>query len=116
MSNLHLDTRYKRFINHFELYERIPMKCETVLPDEGFEMREVVLTAHGDSFKVYCLAKDNPERKSRISHRVFVVCACGKDIPFGRMGQHFNARPCREKRKELFEASRERFIDKFGTD
>ncbi len=33
------------------------------------------------------------------SHRIFVKCACGKDVPAGRLAQHLKFRRCFQKQK-----------------
>jgi hypothetical protein len=72
------------WLQHHELYKLVPMKSKTILPDEGFGPRDIEMSP-GLTFPVYC----NP--KTDGSHRVMVKCSCGKDIPFGRMGQHYRA-------------------------
>jgi hypothetical protein len=73
------------FYHYSQVYKQIPMKCATVLPDEGFGNRYIRLSdTPGFSFYVYC------KPKGKGSHRLFVKCDCGRDIPFGRMGQHWN--------------------------
>jgi hypothetical protein len=63
------------------------MKVQTVLPDDGFEPRSIVLRDDLPPFMVYC--KPKPLPGVRWGHRVMVKCTCGRDIPFGRMCQHY---------------------------
>lgn len=91
--------KFGRFIQTWSLYEKIPMKVgkkgkrsSSVLPDEGFDWREVNLLEKGYAyFPVMCLpARHDGQRK----HRVLAMCRCQRVVPFGRMGQHRNA--CRQ--------------------
>jgi hypothetical protein len=77
-----------RFICAWQMYKRIPMKATSILPDEGFPPRHVEITEDTKmSFRVYC--KPKPKPGQRWGHRIMVECTCGKDVPFGRMSQHF---------------------------
>lgn len=83
-----------RFIQTWKMYERIPMKSTSILPDEGFEARPVELAEPNKAgqsliLPVYC--KPKPAVGVRWGHRVMVMCDCGKHVPFGRMGQHYPA-------------------------
>lgn len=40
--------------------------------------------------------------RGRSKHRLFVVCACGRNIPFGRIGQHGKA--CTSFRRKYAQA------------
>jgi hypothetical protein len=76
--------RGMRFHQAWKMYDLIPMKHKSILPDEGFATRDVDITGNGMIMPVYCKPKGKGSK-----HRVFVICDCGRDIPFGRMGQHF---------------------------
>lgn len=89
-----------RFIQAWKMYDLIPMKSKSILPDDGFDIRPVEimeqrrendLTIQERTFEVYCLPKPN---KGWAKHRVMVICDCGKHVPFGRMGQHFAKPTC----------------------
>lgn len=75
------------WLQAWQLYDLIPMKVKTVLPDEGFDPRPIVLKSDLPAFQVYC--KPKPKPSERWGHRVMVICTCGKHVPFGRMNQHF---------------------------
>lgn len=79
-------TRF-RWYHNWQVYAQLPMKHTSVLPDEGFEAREVELTYDGDKFMVMCLPKS--QQVGHWGHRVMVLCECNRQIPFGRMGQHY---------------------------
>jgi hypothetical protein len=74
------------WIQHEDLYKLVPMKSSSVLPDEGFEPRPIVLKENLPPFMVSCVPKALTPRQT---HRVLVHCTCGRKIPFGRMTQHF---------------------------
>lgn len=89
-----------RFIQAWKMYDLIPMKSKSILPDEGFDTRSLVimeddrnhsLTEMERTFSVYCLPKPN---KGYAKHRVMVICDCGRHVPFGRMGQHWAKPTC----------------------
>jgi hypothetical protein len=69
------------------MYERIPMKNKSILPDEGFAARNVVISDDGLVMPVSC--KPKPKPGEWWGHRVMVHCGCNREIPFGRMGQHW---------------------------
>lgn len=73
---------YAHWLQNGQLYQLLPMKCKTRLPDEGFQPMPIELKP-GLTFDVYC------EGPNRGKHRIFAVCHCGRHIPFGRMGQHY---------------------------
>ena len=75
-----------RWHQTWQLYDLIPMKGKSVLPDEGFPARPVVLNSAGQTFLVYCKPKPN---KGYAKHRVMAICDCGRHVPFGRMHQHY---------------------------
>jgi hypothetical protein len=81
-----------RFIQHHTLYERIPMKSSSVLPDEGFGEMTLELS-DGLTFQVYCNPRSE-QTYAPVKHRVMVICSCGKHVPFGRMGQHYRIGKC----------------------
>lgn len=65
----------------YKIYPLLKMKCQSVLPDEGFEPEEHL----GRMWK--CLPK--PEPKGRWGHRLLATCHhCGLYYPFGRLNQH----------------------------
>lgn len=76
-----------------EMYRVIPMKNVSILPDEGFEVRQLDVASkwngHPYTLPVYC--KPKPAAGVRWGHRVFAICNCGKHVPFGRLNQHFKA-------------------------
>lgn len=72
------------FFKHvWQVYELLPMKAVSRLPDEGFGDRPIVLRDDLPPFQVMCL----PPRGGR--HRLMVTCICNRMIPLGRMGQHW---------------------------
>jgi hypothetical protein len=75
----------------WKLYDQVPMQAKSKLPDEGFEPRYLELT-EGLWFPVSC--KPKPALGVRWGHRVMVKCGCGRDIPFGRMTQHYSEAEC----------------------
>jgi hypothetical protein len=83
-----------RWKQAWALYAEIPMQAKSKLPDEGFDTKLVQLTP-GKWFGVYC--KPKPAPGVRWGHRVMVRCPCGRDIPFGRMTQHWLAETCDAK-------------------
>ena len=86
-----------RFIQAWQMYNRIPMKSKSILPDEGFEPRRVILCDEtGDGWNVYCKPKPGT---GYAKHRVMVVCDCHRHIPFGRMGQHY--RKCKATTEDV---------------
>jgi hypothetical protein len=66
------------------------MKNKTILPDEGFDSMHVVVGKDAEvgnvRMNVKCKPKGNDGKRS---HRVMIECLCGREIPFGRMHQHF---------------------------
>ena len=79
-----------RFYQNWQLYPQLPMAGERKLPDEGFEPRvvNIGMADYGPvNMEVWC--KPKPKEGEQWGHRVMVKCACGRDIPFGRMGQHW---------------------------
>lgn len=85
-----------RFAQAYQMYDRIPMKSATILPDEGFDARWVNvldsrMESEGMKMLVYCLPKPN---KGYAKHRVMVICDCGRHVPFGRMSQHYRKPTC----------------------
>jgi hypothetical protein len=94
------DYEMARFIQAWKMYDLIPMKSKSILPDEGFDTRSLVimeddrnhsLTEMERAFPVYCLPKPN---QGYAKHRVMVICDCGKHVPFGRMHQHWAKPTC----------------------
>jgi hypothetical protein len=72
--------------NHFTLYPLLGLTPGQHLPDEGFVKKL-------GRFEVFCVPKIcQIDTKSRSKHRIFVKCDCGKEVPFGRMGQHVKGR------------------------
>lgn len=84
---------YRNWLQAWKLYDLVPMGAKSRLPDEGFPPRPITLTNTGLVFDVWC--KPKPLPGVRWGHRVMVKCYCGKDIPFGRMCQHYPACPAR---------------------
>ena len=76
-----------RWFQAYKVYPQLPMKHQSVLPDEGFSRRLIQLNTDRQLFPVSCY----PKGKGK--HRVVVHCTCGREIPFGRMGQHLPHRP-----------------------
>ena len=85
-----------RFKQAWKMYPLLPME-KGKLPDAGFGVRTLEI---GDGnwsvpsdFQVYCkprVIQANPSWKNKSSkHRVYVICDCGRHVPFGRMGQHY---------------------------
>jgi hypothetical protein len=97
-----------RFAQAWELYERIPMKGISVLPDEGFAPRTVNIARRGSPdqprppiyMPVRCRPKPQPGK--RWGHRLLVQCDCGQEVPIGRMVSHAPACP---KFQALYPAS-----------
>jgi hypothetical protein len=85
-----------RWHQTWKLYDLIPMKSKSILPDEGFAPRPIPLNSAQQVFQVYCKPKPAP-RTSWAKHRVFAICDCGRHVPFGRMGQHYTIK-CSEGR------------------
>lgn len=80
-----------RWYQTWKMYPQLPMKQASVLPDEGFAPRLMPVGEYRDgavlSMVVSC--KPKPQPGVRWGHRVMVHCDCGKQVPFGRMNQHF---------------------------
>lgn len=88
-----------RFAHTWKMYDRIPMKTKSILPDEGFGSRMVDISGSDTVMyqrPVYCLPKPN---KGYAKHRVMVICECGTHVPFGRMHQHYGKPTCLEAQK-----------------
>jgi hypothetical protein len=98
------------FFQASEVYPQIAMKHKTVLPDEGFESRRMVVHGNGLMLDVYCKPR-NPSnepnqwgyRRRDSSHRVIAWCPCGREIPFGRLGQHMKACDLLRDRKRMYD-------------
>lgn len=75
-----------RWFQNHEVYAQIyNMKHKTILPDEGFGKRVIRLTDDLERlFIVSCKPKDKGSK-----HRLMVHCDCAREIPFGRMHQHY---------------------------
>lgn len=72
----------QRFHQNGVLYTKLPMKHVSALPDDGFPVMNVEVGP--DLVRpVYC------KPKGKGSHRVIVICDCGKHVPFGRMNNHY---------------------------
>jgi hypothetical protein len=91
-----------------DMYKQIPMKGVSILPDDGFPLTKLRVHGNGLELWVYCKPK-NPQgelnrwgyRRRIPSHRVIAMCPCGKQIPFGRLGQHMPAcEPLRDAKRE----------------
>lgn len=83
-----------RFLQSYKLYEMLPMKQSSILPDEGFAPRALCLTTdrwnqNHDAVVLPVSCKPKPAPGTRWGHRVMVHCSCGRLIPFGRMCQHW---------------------------
>jgi len=78
---------YVQFYQTRKMYAQLPMKAVSVLPDEGFPPRPAYISDQLPAFMIEC--KPKPAPGTRWGHRVMVRCTCGRDIPFGRMNQHW---------------------------
>lgn len=78
-----------QFKQAWELYPKLPMDRVSHLPEDGFDWMEVNLLSRGYAyFPLKCLARNVHGAKS---HRLIAKCRCGREVPFGRMGQHRKA-------------------------
>ncbi len=48
----------------------------------------------------------NPAAPRKRPHRIFVQCACGKEIPAGRLAQHLKFMRCYARRDAMVKAAR----------
>lgn len=81
------------FVQAWHLYpilkERGLMKAVSVLADEGG-----VTEINGVNILILSKKQAQEEaarRKQPFIHRVYARCDCGRDIPFGKLGQHRKA-------------------------
>lgn len=79
-----------RFAHTWKMYDRVPMKRKSVLPDEGFPAMPVNIAQSDEEPVIRMVScKPKPGPTERWGHRVMVHCGCGREIPFGRMNQHY---------------------------
>ena len=84
----------------------LPMKQKSVLPDGGMDWVELPITRflENNMFPVKIIDKATARSiqnvtKAGLVYWVIVKCRCGKEVPFGKMGQHYNSKVCREARR-----------------
>ena len=89
--------KHRRWLQAWQLYDLVPMKAKSRLPDYGFPPMNVELTP-GLVFPVWCEPK--PPAGVRWGHRIKVECDCGTVVPFGRMCQHYDSAKCEAARQK----------------
>lgn len=80
----------REFMQAREMYEHLRdrgfMACESRLKDEGGRcgINGVLITIVSKA----AARADATARRKQFAHRVLARCDCGKDVPFGKLGQH----------------------------
>lgn len=89
-----LKDEFGRFMQRFQMERYLTdagfMHASKLLPKSGaFGLHGVLIKVAPPPPAEY-YARDGRKIKSS-KHRVFATCDCGRDVPFGRLGQHRKA-------------------------